>query len=137
MDDKTFGRTKAKLVVLSIFVLGFAAGALGMNLYGKMTTRAPGRGSQPRMSMLEKMNERLNLTAEQQHQVEAILEDTFERYGEIKKDIAPRFNAVRQQSRDRLKTVLTAEQLPKFEEMVQESDQRKEKYERDGRRDKK
>lgn len=136
MDDKTFGRTKAKLVVLAIFVLGFAAGALSMNLYGKMTSRSGGRWD-PRMGALEKMNQRLNLTPEQQQQVEVILEETFERYGDIKKDIAPRFNTVRQQSRDRMRTVLTPEQLLKYEEMVQESDKRREKSDREGRRDKK
>ena len=42
------------------------------------------------------------------------------------KNFEPRFNAVRQESRDRIRELLTPEQLPKYEEMVQKHDKMRE-----------
>jgi Spy/CpxP family protein refolding chaperone len=134
MDSRTSNQTKARLLVLAVFVIGFAAGALSMNLYrssggpeknGHVRTR----GGNPPDHIVKKMTDRLNLTQEQQEKIKAILGETFEQYKAIREEIdpkiRPRFEAARQQGRERVRAVLTPEQLPKFEEMVQEQDRQR------------
>jgi hypothetical protein len=123
------------LIVLAVFVIGFTAGALSMNLYQRMNSPSPEvKNQRPQDQMLKKMDQALNLTGEQESQIRAILDETFQKYGEIRhemepqiKEFKPRFDAVRQQSRDRIRALLTSAQLPRYEEMVQEQDAQREK----------
>ena len=126
-DEKTPGRTKARLAVLAIFILGFIAGGLAMNLYQKRDSNEANRPRGTRHDPVEMMKSQLNLTADQEQKVKAILSETFEEYGKIREDIHPRFDAVRQKSRERIRAVLTQEQLPKYEKMIEEADKRREK----------
>ena len=135
MESRNSSQRKARLVVLAIFVIGFAAGALSMNLYERFSSKAPSEDT-PRHGptyLLTKMDNKLDLSEEQKKEIGAILEETNQRYIEIRRDLQPRikeyeprFDAVRQQSRDRIRAVLKPDQLPKYEEMVQESDRRRE-----------
>lgn len=131
MEGKTPSQMKALLIVLAVFVIGFAGGALSMNLYDRANnSELPPRNPKgtPQHHILIKMTDKLHLTQEQQDAVKAVLDETFEGYANIRKDIEPRMNAVRQHGRERIRTLLTAEQLPEYEKMVQESDRRREEY---------
>ncbi len=133
MEGRTTSRNKARILVMTVFVIGVAAGALSMNLY-------QGRGSHTRgphptpVAIVDKMKARLSLTPDQSEHIGAILKDTFNEYDRIKQiaepcfqEIKPRFDAVRQASRDKVRAVLTEEQLPEFEKMVRELDVEREK----------
>lgn len=134
MESNTSQR-KARLIVAAVFVIGFAAGALSLNLYQHLTSS---KGPEPPRGrseyILGKMKEEVGLTTDQQDHIKKILDETGEKYFEIRKDIEPamkpfepRFEAVRQESRDRIRSLLTEEQLPKFEEMVRKQDEMREK----------
>lgn len=134
MESRT-SQTKARLIVLTIFVIGFAAGALSMNLYERFSSQGPDKDGSRHGSkyLLTKMDRNLDLSDEQEKEVDAILEEAKQQYNEIKKDMQPRIKeyeprleSVRLQSRDRIRAVLKPDQLPKFEEMVQENDRRRE-----------
>jgi hypothetical protein len=134
METKNSSQTKARLIVVSVFVIGFAAGALSLNLYQQMTSSKEknGRRGGPEF-LIQRMNDRIGLTAEQQDQIRKILDETNEKYREIRselepriKDFEPRFNSVREQSRDRIRALLTPEQLPKYEKMIEERDRARE-----------
>jgi hypothetical protein len=80
------------------------------------------------------MKEEVGLTSDQQDRIKKILDETGEKYIEIRKDIdpvmkpfEPRFDAVRQESRARIRALLSEDQLPKFEEMVRKQDETREK----------
>ena len=133
MEGRTTSRNKARMMVLTVFVIGAAAGALSMNLY-------QGRGSHPRgprgtpVAIVDKMKGRLSLRPEQSEHIEAILKDTFKEYDTLRENAAPcfeqikpRFDVVRQASRDKIRAELSAEQLPEFEKMVQERDAERER----------
>ena len=134
MEGKTPSQMKARLIVLAVFVIGFVGGALAMNLYKSTTNpqgpKGPGRngggGKPPQHFILKKMTDRLHLTQEQQDGIKAILDETFEGYANIRKDIEPRMNSVRQQGRERMRALLTPEQLPEYEKMIEESNRRRE-----------
>jgi hypothetical protein len=134
MESNT-SQTKARLIVAAVFVIGFAAGALSLNLYEHLTSskkRDPPRGRSE--YILEKMKEEVGLTSDQQDRIKKILDETGEKYIEIRKDIdpvmkpfEPRFDAVRQESRARIRALLSEDQLPRFEEMVRKQDETREK----------
>jgi hypothetical protein len=141
MDAKTPSQTKARIIILAIFVIGFAAGALTMNLYHQRTTNdRPERGSRgnPPDFITREMDKRLNLSPEQENQIKAILEETFGKYREIRtqmdqdpevKKYTPRFEETKQAGRERIRAVLTAEQLPGFEAMLKEQDEERARHE--------
>jgi hypothetical protein len=129
-DETTPGRTKARLAVLAIFVVGFVAGGLAMNLYNKRASSAENGRPRSRTPLIEVMKTKLQLTPQQVEQVDTILDETFQEYNKCKEDLRPRFDAARQKSRDRIRAVLTAEQLPKYEEMIKEADARRDRNEK-------
>jgi hypothetical protein len=138
MDGKASSQTKARIIVVMVFLIGFAAGGLSMNLYQRASgpeTYGDRERRTPQDHIMRRLKENLNLNTDQQQQVSTIIDETFARYAEIRREMdplmkqfEPRFNAVRQESRDRMRTVLTSDQLPKFEEMVREQDRRREKW---------
>ena len=122
--------------MLAVFVIGFAAGALSMNLYHQRGAAGPDRGGErgrPEEHIVNKMTQNLKLTGEQQQRIRSILDETFDQYRDIRKEMEPRikdfdqrFNTVRQQSRDRIRRELTQEQLPLYEEMIMQKDRERE-----------
>jgi hypothetical protein len=128
-------KNKARLMVLTIFIIGFSAGALSMNLYerlmnqsGKDEVRKP-----PAEVILKKIDQRVSLTSEQEARIKGILTETSEEYSKIRgdmepklKEFEPRFQEVRRNSRERIRAELTESQLPEFEKMLEEEDKRRE-----------
>jgi len=133
--DSSNSRSKARLMVVSVFVIGFAAGALSLNLYQQLTSsdnkrNGPRGGSEV---LVNRIKAEVGLASDQQEQIKKILDETADKYREIRKemdpaikDFEPRFNAVRQESRDRIRALLTPEQLPKYEKMVEKHDKMRE-----------
>jgi hypothetical protein len=143
MENKTSSHTKARFIVMAVFIIGFAAGALSLNLYQRLTSSS-NKEPDPRDRtgvILKRMDDKMNLTSDQQNKIREILDNTGKRYIEIRqkmqpcvKDFVPQFDAVRQQGREEVRVVLSENQLPKFEEMVQEQDRlRQEEREREKR----
>ena len=114
MDSKTRRRWEVRLAVLILFVAGFIAGGLAMNLYRsrEWSPRSGGRGS------FEHMLDRLNLTQDQKAEVDKIFEDARNQLNELRKESAPKFREVRKNTDDRLKAVLTEEQFEQFQRMT-------------------
>ena len=132
MESKTSSQAKARLLILAVFVIGFAAGALSLNLYQHFTSSRPNNNVDPRDRagvIIQRMDEKMSLTASQKDQIRTILEGTRDKYGEIRKkmepymkEFEPQFDAVRQQSRNEIRAVLNDKQLPEFEKMIEEQD---------------
>ena len=134
MENKSPRQAKARLIILAVFVLGLAAGGLSMNLYERLTN-APTHSERPHGTdyVLDKLNNRLNLSSDQQASIREILKGTFDQYREIKNDIEPQMDVVRQQGRQRIRELLRPDQLPKYEEMVRERDAEREKLKNEGK----
>jgi hypothetical protein len=122
MESNDLNRTKARLVIVAIFAFGFVGGALSMNLYTRATTKAE---PQPRHYFFETLNKTCNLSPEQQTQIHAICEDTFNKFHDIGKQVEPQMDQARHDGRDRIRAVLTKDQLPKFEELLSEMDKKR------------
>ena len=119
------------MIVVSVFVIGFAAGALSLNLYQRFLSASnPEPDPRDRTGVfLKKLNDKMDLTSDQKNKIREILDNTGRGYKQIRqkmqpcvKDFEPQFDAVRQQGREAIRAVLNEDQLPKFEEMVSEQD---------------
>lgn len=103
---------QVRVAALVIFVIGFAAGALALNVYKRWERTNAGTSRQDRF---EKMLDRLNLSADQKTQVHQILSDTRGQLQTLRKESEPRFEEIRRQADERLQKVLTPEQWQQFQ----------------------
>lgn len=118
-------KSKAVVLVLMVFVLGCALGALTMHLvqetdlvHARRTTGSPG----PK-HFQGQLTRDLGLNPEQQAQLEAILEETRQRYDALYNPLRPQLIAIREEGRDRIRGILTTEQLQQFDIIVQKIDE--------------
>jgi hypothetical protein len=76
--------------------------------------------------VLEQINKECSLSAEQHRQIQVILDETVAEYHRayepVRPLIEPKFEAARQAGRQKIRGVLTPEQLPKFEAYVRHLD---------------
>ena len=117
MDNETKSKWQVRAAVIIIFIIGFVAGALSMNIYRNKRTPS---GPSGMWSRYDQMLDRLNLSQDQKSQVEAIFDDARTRLMEIRKESEPRFREVRKQTDSRLQSALTPEQWEQFQQMVSE-----------------
>ena len=111
--------------LLLVFVSGSVVGALGYRTYNPPTARS-GKCAAPspsewRQQYIDESKSRLSLTDDQVQKLTAILDQTEARFREVArarkpKDPADRGRALSQ----RVRTILTPEQLPKYEKLHEE-----------------
>ncbi|HET6143248.1 MAG TPA: hypothetical protein VFE02_07040 [Candidatus Acidoferrales bacterium] len=122
--DTNQGSRKAYLIVFVLFILGIALGSVGTYLVTMRVQAArpvgPGAGAPSHMAMFTRD---LNLSPDQQTQVQAILNDTRAHYAELHQKLDPEYEQVRHESRERIRHILTPEQQPKFEELLRQMDE--------------
>ena len=128
--DANRGSRKAVALVLVVFVLGIALGALGAYVASRRVWSAGGEGRthrEKRAHMVERLTRELRLSPEQQKQLDAILTDMQAKYRALHEQISPQTEQVRQQGRAQIRAILTPEQKPKFEEFLREFDEERKK----------
>jgi Spy/CpxP family protein refolding chaperone len=113
MDIINKSKWQVRVAALLIFVLGVAAGALGLNGYQRWS-RSRAEGS--RQQRFERMLDRLQLNEGQKTQVHQILAESRQQLQDLRKESEPRFDAIRSQADERLQKVLTPEQWKQFQQ---------------------
>lgn len=122
---------KAAWLVVVVFLLGIAIGALGMYYWGERASASRGRHFD-HAKLLEDMSREVGLTPDQKNQLEVIINDTRAKFQALYDQTQPQYDQTREQARDRIRAILTPEQRPKFEEFVRHLDEERKK--RDKRR---
>jgi hypothetical protein len=122
MESKTPGQARARLIIVSVFVIGFVAGALSINLFERVTGFGAPAPENPQDHYFKKLKQTLDLNQDQQDRIKVIISNTYDEYQEIGKSVDPKLNVARQNCRDKIRAVLSADQLPKFEDMVKQHD---------------
>lgn len=133
-------RKKAGLWLALVFVLGAAVGGVfGYSFAHRAqadTTKAiPPQLSEPerRAKRLADMTKELSLTGEQQGKVDAIIHEAHDEMKTVRDKSEADVDVVRQHAREQIRLLLTPEQKPKFEEMVQRMDAERKKAAAQGR----
>ncbi len=127
MEDKKSGREAVVLVVV-VFVLGVVLGSLGTHLWGGRVWDQP-RQPHGRDQLILQLSHELQLTPEQQRQLTTIMDDTRTKWRALYLPLEPQHEAIRQQSRERIRAILTPEQRPQFEDFVRRLDEERKRQE--------
>jgi Spy/CpxP family protein refolding chaperone len=134
MDTDQANR-KAMVWLVVVFVLGVALGVLGTYV---VTTRVSARGQEQhtaaaaRAHYLDRLNHELNLSEDQQKQIDAIIANVQARYDAIHQSVVPQFEQARQDGRAQIRQILTPEQQPKFDEFMKHVDEERKAHEAAG-----
>jgi Spy/CpxP family protein refolding chaperone len=111
--------------LLLVFVSGSVVGALGYRTYNPPTARsvsAPQRPSPSELKRqyLEESSSRLSLTDDQVAKLSAILDQTDARFHEVRQGENEKIRQIGEDHYQRVRTILTPEQLPKYEKLHEE-----------------
>ena len=118
---------KATWLVILVFCLGISIGVLGTHFWGDRVWGAPDHSTHAKI--VEDLTRQVGLTPDQRTQVEKITDDTRDRLDTIYQQVRPQYDQARQDGRNRIRALLTPEQLPKFEEFVRKLDEERKKRE--------
>jgi Spy/CpxP family protein refolding chaperone len=119
-----------------VFVSGSVVGALGYRTYNPPAARgsnAPPAPGDWRRQYMEESKARLNLTDEQIGKLTVILDQTAERFREQHEHENEMVNEIRDDHMARVRSILTPDQLPKYEALHQERVERQTQQERQKR----
>lgn len=121
MEYATKTRWQIRVAALVIFLLGFTAGILALNVYRAWAQRNP-RTPEDRF---EQLSSRLQLNAEQKPKVQQILNETREQLRALRKESEPRVVEIRRQADERIQQTLTPEQWQRFQQLKAEMGERR------------
>jgi hypothetical protein len=123
-------RHEAAGLVLLVFLLGVVFGGIGDHLW--RVRAASQQGSVPntkptRNEVMSDLTQQLGLSADQQKQVGAAIDDTRAKWQALYAPLdAPR-EQIRQQGRANMRAALTPEQQVKFDELLRRLDEQRKK----------
>jgi Spy/CpxP family protein refolding chaperone len=122
---------KAALLVGVVFLLGAGLGGMVGYMFAHRTAfAAPGQPNDDvrRAQKVQRLTQELNLTAEQQKQLDVIIASVQAQYKAIHKSTDPQINEARQKGREQIRAILTPEQKPKFEDFLRHLDEERKRY---------
>jgi len=113
---------KAILGVVGIFVLGASAGALVTHRVYQKRIRAylRSQAAMPSELIVRQMSSELNLTAEQRAQLLPIINDTRQRFQQIRAQAEPQVREAFQDTVQRIREILAPGQRAKFDKQIAE-----------------
>ncbi len=114
------------LYLFLVFVSGAVVGALGYRTYKPPTasSNSPVTPEDARRKYIQEMQTRAHLTDDQLQQVNAILDETRSRFHAARDKHNQVVKEIGDQQRAKVRAILTADQLPKVEQLWQERDLR-------------
>jgi len=117
-------KRKAHLIIFTAFILGVAVGASGQYL---MFHQAPTRPASTATGIADELTRILTLNQSQRLQVIQILGECQKQNQDLKDQTRPQFNAIRENARNRVRALLTTEQLALYNQWLNDLDAKREK----------
>ena len=123
----TSATRKAALWVGVVFLLGAALGGMLGYVFAHRVIAAPPQmtDAEKRVQKVQRLTQELNLSLEQQKQLDAIMTSVQAQYKAIHQSTDPQIDQARQKGREQIRAILTPEQKPKFEEFLKRLDEEK------------
>lgn len=110
-----------------VFLSGAVVGALGYRIYNPPLARSvgPRRGTEQfRRQYLDEMRTRLNLNADQMQKLQVILDHTDQRFNDARAEHNQMIRELREDHMASVRAILNADQLPKYDQLREEREQR-------------
>jgi hypothetical protein len=121
------------LYLFVVFVSGSVLGALGYRLYNPPTAKS-GAGAAPKLSPeewrrqnMEEMRQKLNLTPDQFQKLNGVYDETHSRFEAAHNTHNQVVKEIREEHVSKIRALLTPDQLPKYEQLRVEREQRDQK----------
>jgi Spy/CpxP family protein refolding chaperone len=108
------------------FALGAVAGVVSNHLYDtrfRPSGPRPGARSAP-PDIVEELGRGLSLNADQKNKLKEIIHESRERYRALSLQFRPQYDALRDETRQQIRQILTEEQKSRFEKIINEMDER-------------
>jgi len=128
------------LYLLLVFISGSVVGALGYRTYnppvarsGSVNPTPPPSPSEWRRQYIEESTARLSLTGDQVEKLNAILDQTDARFRQVREQDNQMVRKIREDHFERVRAILTADQIPKYEKLHAEREAKAKKQEHDRR----
>jgi len=119
---------KAKVLVFAVFFIGISTGILIANFYTTRVASAPDTASsrvQRAERDINKFYDYLGLNLSQREQMRKIGEDCRREFRQLRAENKPKFDAIRESSRTKIRALLDNEQEKKYEEFRLKVDERR------------
>jgi Spy/CpxP family protein refolding chaperone len=123
----------AVLLAILLFCCGVAVGALAHRYYSATVVNA--KGEDLRQHYLSEMSSKLGLTSAQVSQLEAIMDETKAKTRAVRDQYRPEMLKVRNEQINRVKSILTPQQIPTYEQLVAERERRAREQEEHDRKE--
>ncbi len=130
-EDSRPTNRRAIAWLLLVFALGIALGSVGTYV---VTTRMLWHGGPPRnpatarAHYIDLLNHELNLTQDQQKQIDAIITTVQSRYDAIHQSVLPQYEEARKTGREQIRQLLTPDQQSKFDDFLRRMDEEHKKH---------
>jgi Spy/CpxP family protein refolding chaperone len=125
MNDTSATR-KAALWVGVVFLLGAALGGTLGYVFAHRVIAAPPQqltDAERRAQKVQRLTQELNLSPDQQKQLDTIMASVQAEYKAIHQSTEPQIDQARQKGREQIRAILTPEQKPKFEDFLRRLDE--------------
>lgn len=132
---------QAKILVFAVFFIGIASGVLIANFYESRVMSTQPAASENREKAqrsrrdVNKVHDYLGLNPDQRERVSKVLEETRSEFQKLRAETQPRFAAIQEGSRAKIREILTDEQRQKYDEFRRKMDQRRRDHDRDNDHD--
>lgn len=128
--ETTKARREAAALFVLVFVLGVVFGGVGNHLWNEHVSgqQVPLNGGHPtRDHLIDNFSQAVQLTPAQRTELRGIMDDTRAKWQALYAPLDAQREAIRQQGRERIRSILTPEQAPKFEEYMRRVDEQHKK----------
>jgi hypothetical protein len=120
---------KAATLVFCVFLTGAVVGGLAVHVFGDRiwSTRASTNANTipNRAELLQQLSQQLDLTADQRTQIRSIMDQTLSDWQHVLLTVDPQLQQLRKDGRQRIRGVLTPDQLPKYEVFMRHFDEQR------------
>jgi Spy/CpxP family protein refolding chaperone len=125
-------RGEAAILVIVVFLLGALLGGVGNHVWGERVWGKQISVAHPsRDQLVSSLTQELQLNADQQQQLGAIIDETRSQIHAIYTPVDVQRESLRQNGRARIRAILTPEQKPKFEAFMHHLDEERKKSEQE------
>ena len=114
----------ALLLALCIFGCGLAAGVLAHRYYSETVVSAKTSAANFRQQYMAEMESKLHLSPAQITSLHAILDETKAKAKAVRERYHPEMVQIKQEQISRVTSILTAQQVPVYEQLVAERERR-------------
>ena len=121
-------RWRALLALAGLFALGTLAGGLGAHLYYSRALDRPPPGPLAGPFMGQRLERKLELSPEQASELRQILLESRREGEAMRREMEPHVRAMMARIDERIRAILTPEQLKRFEEMQRRHRRRSERF---------